>query len=183
MPCLTVYPVPHEEEINWIDIVIRNIGTAAALDVKFTIISGEEHSPDTPLADIGFFKNGINYLAPGQKIQFFYTSMLGAFEPGTKRQVPCFEIKALFRDTHGDQHDEVFKIDLNEFKGFSHLGDPPLYMIARQVEKMASQMESVARGTSKIQIIMQTKDELKREQHEVMVKKGYCPPDERGADT
>lgn len=93
-PSEMFYIFPGQTDTSCINLCIENIGTGLATDVRF---SGDlsfilpitripsplrkagappEQPKGVPLADISFFKNGINYFPPGRKIEipFFFTS-------------------------------------------------------------------------------------------------------------
>jgi len=60
-----------EEWINFMDIIIQNVGPGAAWDLKFEVVGDIENNMVKELLSIGFIRNGLRYLAPGQRIQSF----------------------------------------------------------------------------------------------------------------
>ena len=62
---------PREEWINFIDMVIQNIGLGPAYNIKFEINPDFEYIKGKFLSELGFMKNALKYLAPNQKLQFF----------------------------------------------------------------------------------------------------------------
>jgi len=70
-PKVSVTIQPREEWINFIDMVIQNIGLGPAYNIKFEINSDFEYMKGKFLSELGFMKNGLKYLALNQKLQFF----------------------------------------------------------------------------------------------------------------
>ena len=72
-PEILVSLVPHEIYTNTIYLCIQNIGTGSATDIKLTSDSSfTPHLPSNrPLEKFGIFKQGIDYLGPGNKVQIF----------------------------------------------------------------------------------------------------------------
>ena len=72
-PEILVSLVPHEIYTNTIYLCVQNIGTGFATDIKLT--SAPSFTPRLPgnrsLEEFGIFKQGINYLGPGNKVQIF----------------------------------------------------------------------------------------------------------------
>ncbi|MDE0327135.1 MAG: hypothetical protein OXN27_24685 [Candidatus Poribacteria bacterium] len=72
-PEILVSLVPHEIYTNSIYLCVQNIGTGFASDIELTCDgSFMPMLPGTkPLKEFGIFKEGIDYLGPGNKIQIF----------------------------------------------------------------------------------------------------------------
>lgn len=72
-PEILVSLVPHEIYTNSIYLCIQNVGTGFATDIKLTCIPSFD--PLLPgnrsLEEFGIFKQGIDYLGPGNKVQIF----------------------------------------------------------------------------------------------------------------
>ncbi|MCW3136602.1 MAG: hypothetical protein N2V77_06680, partial [Canidatus Methanoxibalbensis ujae] len=73
------------------------------------------------------------YLAPNQRIRFFLTSL--AEDSERKIQRP-FEIKVTYRNAIGKIYEDTYLIDFSELIGLRQLGEPPLYKIAKSIEKI-----------------------------------------------
>jgi len=71
---------PREEWINFIDMIIQNIGLGPAYDIQFKVEPDFKITKSRSLSEIGFIKNGLKYLAPNQKIKFFLTNLAENFE-------------------------------------------------------------------------------------------------------
>jgi hypothetical protein len=75
---------PSEEWINFIDMIIQNIGLGPAYNIHFKISPDFEYEKGKFLSELGFVKSGLKYLAPNQKFQFFLTSIVEDFEEKIK---------------------------------------------------------------------------------------------------
>ena len=75
-PEILVSLVPHEIYTNTIYLCIQNVGTGFAADIKLTSVPS--FAPRFPgnrsLEEFGIFKQGIDYLGPGNKVQIFLFS-------------------------------------------------------------------------------------------------------------
>lgn len=67
-----------------VDVVVRNIGRGAAKDITFDFsaplvssISEQKHSESVPLNELPYFKEGIEFLAPGAEIRAFWDTYVG----------------------------------------------------------------------------------------------------------
>ncbi len=70
-PKVSVTIQPREEWINFIDMVIQNIGLGPAYNIKFEVSPDFEYAKGKFLSDLGFMKNGLRYLAPNQNYNSF----------------------------------------------------------------------------------------------------------------
>lgn len=84
-PKVSVIIQPREEWINFIDMIIQNIGLGPAYNIKFEVNPDFEYAKGKFLSELGFMKNGLKYLAPNQKLQFFLTSMTENSEEKAKK--------------------------------------------------------------------------------------------------
>jgi len=151
---------PREEWINLIDMVIQNIGLGPAYNVKFKVKPDFEYAKGRFLSELGFMKNGLRYLAPNQKLQFFLTSMIENFEEKTKKP---FEIKVTYQDSMGKKYEDVYVIDFSQLIGLSRLGKPPLHTIAKNIEKIQKDLHYLSTGFHKMKVIRYTKKDIEEE--------------------
>lgn len=112
-PKVSVIVQPKEDRIYFLDIVIQNIGLGPAYEIKFELNKDFECFSGTYLGSTGVFKQGMSYLAPSQKIQFFFTSMI---ENHNVKIESVFDIRVSYKDAAGSTYAEVYTIDLSHFK-------------------------------------------------------------------
>jgi len=155
-PRISVIFQPKEEWISLIDLVIRNIGLGPAYGIKFEITPDFEYRKGKLLSQLNFIK-GIKYLAPSQKMQFFLTTLAENFEDKTKTS---FNIKVTYNNKTGKTYTETFIIDFSELVGLSQLGEPPLYKISKNIEKIQQEIRHISTGFHKLKTIVYTKKEI-----------------------
>ncbi|MBI2101854.1 hypothetical protein HYT53_04565 [Candidatus Woesearchaeota archaeon] len=165
VPNISIIIQPREEWINFIDMVIRNIGTGPAYDIKFEISKNLELKKGHLLSDKNFIKNGIKYLAPNQKLQFFLTSL--AENPQEKFK-SSFDIKVDYKDKDDNDYKEKFTIDFSELIGLQQLGDPPLHTIAKGIDSIKHDISLLTSGIHRIKAIVYTKKDIDDENKALM---------------
>jgi len=159
-PKVSVTIQPREEWINFIDMVIQNIGLGPAHNIKFEVNPDFEYMKGKFLSELGFMKNGLKYLAPNQKLQFFLTSMIENFEEKTKKP---FEIRVTYQNSIGKTYKDVYMVDFSQLIGLSQLGEPPLYKIAKNVEEIKEDIHHLSTGFHKMKVIRYTKEDEEAE--------------------
>jgi len=165
-PKVSVTIQPREEWIKLIDMVIQNIGLGPAYNIKFEINPDFEYMKGKFLSELGFMKNGLKYLAPNQKLQFFLTSMIENFEEKTKKP---FEIRVTYQNNIGKTYKDVYMIDFSQLMGLSQLGEkPPLYKIAKNVEEIKEDIHNLSIGFHKIKVIRYTKEDVEEETKQLL---------------
>ena len=165
-PNISVTIEPREEWINFIDMKIMNIGSGPAYDIKFKIEPDFEYFKDRFLSKIKIMQ-GIKYLAPNQKIQFFLTSLTENFEEKIKKP---FKIKVVYKNKVGDIFRETFIIDFSQFEGMSQLGEPPLYKIAKSLDSLQKDVGRLSSGFHRLKTIVYTKKDIEQEHKNLMRK-------------
>jgi len=165
-PKVSVTIQPREERIKLIDMVIQNIGLGPAYNIKFEINPDFEYMKGKFLSELGFMKNGLKYLAPNQKLQFFLTSMIENFEEKTKKH---FEIRVTYQNSIGKTYKDVYMIDFSQLIGLSQLGEePPLYKMAKNVEEIKKYIHHLSTGFHKINVIRYTKEDVEEETKQLL---------------
>jgi len=164
-PKISVTIQPIEEWTNLIDMVIQNIGLGPAYDIKFEINPDFEYMKGKFLSELGFMKNGIKYLAPNQKLQFFLTNMIENFEEKIKKP---FEIRVTYQNSIGKTYEDVYMIDFSQLIGLIRLGKPPLYKIAKNVEEIKKDIHNLSTGFHKIKVIRYTKEDVEEETKQLL---------------
>jgi len=165
-PNISVTIEPREEWINFIDMKIMNIGSSPAYDIKFKVEPDFEYFKDKFLSKIKIMQ-GIKYLAPNQKIQFFLTSLTENFEKKIKKP---FKIKVAYKNKVGDIFRETFIIDFSQFEGMSQLGEPPLYKIAKSLDSLQKDVGHLSSGFHRLKTIVYTKKDIEQEHKNLMKK-------------
>lgn len=163
-PKISAIIQPKDYWLNFIDLIIQNIGLGPAYNIKFEI-SPDFEDRNLKLSEIGFIKHGLRYLAPNQKIQFFLTSLTENYEEKVKNP---FEIRIIYENSIHKPYSNIYSIDFSQFTGTSQLGEPPLYKISKNIEDIQKNIGYLSTGRNKLQVITYTKKEIDEEEEKIM---------------
>jgi len=167
-PKISVTIQPREEWISLIDMVIQNIGLGPAYNIKFEIKPDFEYAKGNFLSELGLIKSGLRYLAPNQKLQFFLTSMIENFEEKTKKP---FKVKVTYQNSMGKKYEDAYVIDFSQLIGLRRLGRPPLYEIAKNIEKIKEDLHLLSIGFRRMKVSRYTKEDIEEEQEQLLERK------------
>ena len=93
----------------WQHICVENIGVGPARKVEFAGDLSFKTQKSTSLKEIGFIKNGIDALAPGQEQDESVPLELESHE-----EYPPVKITVTYKDSRGDDYDDEFILDFND---------------------------------------------------------------------
>ena len=133
---------PNEIWPNFFYLIIENTGLGVAKDIKFEIERDFELFKGSFLSDLGMVKNGIKYLVPRQKLQFFFTDIRDDFAEKKNTVIP---IRIFYQDNFGNKYSEFFLIDFSPYIGLSWIGRPPIYNISKHLENINKEIEKFRR--------------------------------------
>jgi len=91
--------------------------------------------------------------------------MIENFEEKTKKP---FEIRVTYQNSIGKTYKDVYMIDFSQLIGLSQLGEPPLYKIAKNVEKIKEDIHHLSTGFHKIKVIRYTKEDVEEETKQLL---------------
>ena len=152
---------PHEISVNLVMLCIENVGTGSAHDVRFTTNPSSIPSLDIPFEKIGFLKSGIGYFESGRKINQFLVSVIGKFDELKQTRL---EITATYKDSANRNYERSFPLDFAEGVGFSQVGSPPLYEIAKATKEIQKDLRNITTGFCKPIILTEPLTEHRRGQ-------------------
>lgn len=152
-PKIAVTAEIHEKHFNFMNLKIQNIGLGPAYNIRLSLLKDFEYDLGEFVSEMGFIKNGIRYLFPGQKIETFLTSMLEDYERKIK---DSFEIEVIYQNAHGKDIRDVYEISFSYFMGLSKLGASSSEKISRSIDKIEGHIKDIARQLKKAE----TKGEL-----------------------
>ena len=159
-PIISIILRPKDEWRNFIDLIVKNIGLGSAHKINFQINPDFEYEKGKFLSQIGFIKNGLNYLSPNQEINFFLTNMVDNHEVKIKTK---FNIKVNYQNIFGKTYQNDFIIDFSEFTGLTWLGTPPLHENAENIKRIESNIGHLCSGFSKLSVISYSKSDVEAE--------------------
>jgi hypothetical protein len=157
-PDISVIVQPRKEFINFIDLIIENIGNGPAYNISFEVSKDFIIPSDEKLSELPIMKK-IEYMTPSQKIQFFLASMIDDKDNPKK-----FTITANYENKNGKEYTSEYIVDFNKFKGLTQLGKPDSYKIANNIEKIRKDFHNLYTGFKRLKIETYNKEDRKEEQ-------------------
>lgn len=152
-PKISIMVQPREEWINFIDLIVQNIGLGAAYNLQFMVKPDFKTEFGVFLTELGFMKNGLKYLAPNQKIQYFLKNCVGNYGE------IIFEIKVTYQNSIGKKYEDSYLIDFSQFADLNQIGIPPLHTISKNIEQIRDDIHKISNGYHKMKVVMYTKKE------------------------
>ena len=157
-----------EEAINLVELFVRNEGVGPAYDVRFSVEmvgSGGHAEILDSILSLGFIDQGLAYFSPGQEIRSFLTSMAIEFEAKIATKI---RVAITYSTASGERTKDEYVLDLAVFKGRHQLGEPDLHSVAKSLKSLAKDVDHLASGWKKLQVITQDKAEYRQEQEETI---------------
>ena len=94
--------------------------------------------------------------------------MIENFEEKTKKP---FEIKVTYQNSMGKKYEDVYVIDFSQLIGLSQLGEPSLYKIAKNIEKIQEDLHHLSTGFHRMKVIRYTKEDIEEEREQLLERK------------
>lgn len=158
-PLISVMMVPDEFDNLSMNLMIENVGSGTAYDVKFKASPDFQIIPNRFLSQIGLFKTGLQSFQSHIKLKIHLTWMPSDYE--TKIKNP-FEIEVKYKDRIGLNYHETYLIDLFLY-GEVPLSENPLAKIAKSLENIEKQFVPTISHHDKIKVVCYTKEESEKE--------------------
>lgn len=146
-PEIVVSLRPHEAHINVVMLYVENVGTGVARKVRFTGELSSSFDGKVALSDIGFVKNGIDVLGPGQKIQHFLASALEKWDLLNQASP---EITVTYKGPVKYKYKRTFHLNFGEWRGVAKIGELPSFEIARIAKNIQKDLHSLVTGSSRL---------------------------------
>lgn len=162
-PALALRLEPSEHGVNFVNLVVENVGQGPARNIRFKAAPDFRRFRNQHVSDWGIFRHGLNYMAPGQKITLFLTSVLDDVHKGREMRELNFDVEVSFETPAGRVSREVFPLHFDSLEGYGTIGTPPLIEIAQSIKKMETQIGHLASGSSRLNVLVQSQEELARE--------------------
>lgn len=139
---------PHEAHIHCVMLCIENIGTGAARDIQFQTDLSFKPDGKRALEEVGFLKNGIDYLGPNEKIEHFLVSVIGKLD---KLKVTPLEIGVTYTNSVKLKYkdERTFRLDFGEDEGLAIVGKSPLFEIAKATKDIQKDLNYITTGFRK----------------------------------
>ena len=153
LPHVAARVEPHPEFLHAAMLIIENRGAGPAHCVTLSVQPDFQLRPGTQLSSVGLFKYGIRYLAAGQSISMFLTSLIGE---GAEIEKPdgrfAVTINAKYQDAFGDEHNHSFPLDFLHIVGLTHIGTPAIRSIADDLTKLRENLGHFVTGFRRLHV-------------------------------
>ncbi|MBA3390108.1 MAG: hypothetical protein M3397_09260 [Actinomycetota bacterium] len=134
-----------------VDVVVRNIGKGAAKDVTFDFSTPMESSTSirkgsegVPLNELPYFKEGIEFLAPGAEIRAFWDTYIGLFPLlRNKGLSEGITITSRYKSLAGKSYETRWTINPLRLSGTPHVKRRGENEIAKAVESISKDLHRV----------------------------------------
>ena len=160
-----------------VDVVVRNIGKGAAKDITFEFsaplassMSAREGGEALPLNELPYFKEGLDFLAPGAEIRSLWDTYIGLLpllrEKGLEDGIT---ITSHYKSLMGTPYTTTWKINPLRVSGTPHVIRRGTHEIAKAVENISKDIHRVVslRGLKVITKTEQREEDRRfREQQE-----------------
>lgn len=124
-----------------VDLVVHNVGTGPAYAVQFSLKQDFQILEDARLSEIGFLRQGIHLLGPGQK----YRTLLAFPSRKDLMTSTLVEVSADYKDVYGTQYHDEFRVDLQAFENIRP-GTTPAERMAEAAPKLAEELKGLNRN-------------------------------------
>lgn len=134
-----------------VDVVVRNIGKGAAKDITFEFsapldssISARKGSEGVPLNELPYFKEGIEFLAPGAEIRAFWDTYIGLFPLLRDKELSeGITITSKYTSLAGKPYETRWTINPLRLSGAPHVKRRGQHEIAKAVESLSKDIHKV----------------------------------------
>ncbi|MGI8860708.1 MAG: hypothetical protein ACR2HO_11265 [Rubrobacteraceae bacterium] len=134
-----------------VDVVVRNIGKGAAKDVTFDFstpmessISLGKDSEGVPLNELPYFKEGIEFLAPGAEIRAFWDTYIDLFPLLREKELnEGITITSRYKSLSGEPYETRWTINPLRLSGTPQVKRRGEHEIAKAVERISKDLHRV----------------------------------------
>lgn len=164
-PELAVYVTVHEGYVNFLNLVVENVGPGAAYNVRLSTEREVKAESDIDLRKLGLFRHTLGFFASRQRIEHFLASMVESWDDLMGEPL---EILATYSDSQGKSYEKKFLINFSVFENLRRIGKQPLYSLADDLEKIQKDIHNLATGINKMQVLTEPLEQYsgrKRAEH------------------
>jgi len=140
-PRVSVSIEPNESVSYCADMVVENVGSGGAHDVRFELSRDIEPSEGYRLSEMSLMKDGVAYLAPRQRIRFFLCDMKVPSDGGEGVQDPI-TVGVRYSDAAGKRLNAEYRLEFEPILHLLRLGEPELAKMRRELKETRKAIES-----------------------------------------
>jgi hypothetical protein len=154
-----------------VDLVVRNMSEGAAKEISFEFSSPIESSDGTVVSELSYFRDGLDFLAPGGKISCYWDrlhSLLPLLEE--KGLQEGITVTTNYKDLAGESYSTEWNLNPYLYRDGRYVQRKDVADVARSLEKISGQLEAfLARqgrggGDDTVQRQLQERQEEKQQQ-------------------
>lgn len=169
-PQVAMYLQPCQASFSFFDLIVKNIGSGPAYDVKFEVIEEFDVKEGRKLSEVDFIKEGIAYMPPNYNIVSFFFGVLGQYNEIIDKRL---KIKVLYKNLYKKPLSETITINMSQFKGRQRLGDDSINTIAKNIEDIQKEVHNLVSGFCRLKVDNYTaRDREKERMMRMMPRKG-----------
>lgn len=166
-PLLELTVESTEAAINFIRLHLRNVGPAAARDLKLAItpVAGGAMAQKIleDFSTTAFITKGLRYLGPNQER---YSGPTNSRQWSEQKFECSFEIVLTYRKPNGKTVEELHIVDLGDFKGNYRLGPTTIEKIEKHLEVLSEDFHKVFGNSGRVGVDVFTAEERSLEEVE-----------------
>jgi hypothetical protein len=148
-PNLLLYAEPTPHWINGMQLVLRNAGGGAAVDITFSVVKDLVVDEKLHISEQAFIASGIQYLPPSTEYRTFMMSMIGR-DPANEDLT--FVVESSYTNELGQRARKRHAVNLGQFAGMRRLDDSPISKIAKSVSQLQQDVQHVTTGFRQVRV-------------------------------
>jgi hypothetical protein len=164
-PTIEVTYRAHDEAMALLELVVQNIGSGPAYNITVDFTASPASAAATELVQrltkIKSFSGGIKVLMPRQEFKTFWTDVR---QNHAEKLNTIVTASTTCQGATGVVYQRQHTIDLSELDGVVRLGTPPLFLIARSLAKIETEVGHLTSGFHRLRVDTYTNNDRQSEQ-------------------
>lgn len=142
------------------NLIIQNVGEGSAYNIRFRVLEDFYIDKGQSVSGLNLVKDGLRYMAPGQRYDFYLVNILGKQELLSNDHL---RIAVSYCDDEQEEIKEEFTIGFKHFFGLRHIGEQGISDLARHIEKMTRQLEWLTTDFNRIHVVVHSMKDVQEE--------------------
>lgn len=134
-------------DLPQVDISVRNISEGAAMDTTFEFSAPVESSDGTVISDLAYFKDGLDFLAPGRHVTCYWDQLENLLplleEKGLERGIL---VTTRYKDLAGESYQTAWNLKPTIYRDGRYVQNKGIHDVARALENLVENAEELTRG-------------------------------------
>lgn len=130
-----------------VELVVRNVSSGAAKDIKFDFSHDIKSSDGYVITDLPYFQYGLGFLEPNGEITCYWDSLENII-PSLKREGidEGITVTTSYKSLSGTPYTSSWKVNPLLFEGYRESSHKGMEDLVRTVEKISTDLEKIAGG-------------------------------------